>query len=87
MFRNLGPNLSSDLIVTALVSTYVRWVDRYGHLPTERLRTEVEVKKIKSSNPGYCYKMAGWTVDRLVRGKLYLLAPETRYAELLSDMM
>jgi hypothetical protein len=34
------------------------------------------ISMVRSTNPGYCYKAAGWTVDRVVRGKLYLWAPE-----------
>jgi len=75
LFRNLGSALSSDLIRAALPKTYEEWVKRYGALPKERLRTEIDIRAVKSTNPGYCYKMAGWTVDRVVRGKLYLWAP------------
>lgn len=75
MFRNLGPALSSDLIRAATASTYMWWVERYDELPPARLRTEVDVNKIQSSNPGYCYQCAGWEKDRIVRGKLYLNAP------------
>lgn len=76
LFRNLGAGLSSDLIIEATEATYRHWRARYGSLPQERLRTEIAIDKVRSSNPGYCYIMAGWTRDRIVRGKLYLLAPE-----------
>lgn len=76
MFRNLGDELSSDLIKAATAMTYEQWVIRYGSLPPERLRTEVKIDAVKSRNPGYCYKKAGWIPDRVVRGKLYLWAPE-----------
>lgn len=76
IFRNLGGGLSSELIRDALAVTYVEWQRRYGCLPAERLRTEIGIAAVKSPNPGYCYKVAGWTVDRVVRGKLYLWAPE-----------
>lgn len=75
LFRNLGAGLSSDLIRSATAETYVQWVIRYGALPPERLRTEIGVREIRSSNPGCCYKMAGWVKDKTVRGKLYLFAP------------
>jgi hypothetical protein len=80
LFRNLGAQLSSVLIRSALAATYVEWSKRYGAPPPERLRTEVDTKRVRSSNPGCCYKLAGWIPDRVVRGKLYLLAPE-RVAE------
>ncbi len=76
LFRNLGAALSSTLISSALARTYEEWGVRYGALPVERLRTEIGIRSVKSSNPGYCYKKAGWIVDREVRGKLYLWAPE-----------
>lgn len=76
LFRNLGAGLSSDLIKTATVETYIRWVERYGALPDERLRTEIGIAGVRpKADPGYCYIMAGWEKDRIVRDKLYLWAP------------
>ena len=75
LFRNLGAGLSSRLIRSATVATYHFWRARYGDLPDVRLRTEIDVRKVRSSNPGYCYKCAGWRDGRKVRGKLYLYAP------------
>lgn len=76
LFRNLGAGLSSDLIRSATAATYEAWTARYGALPEEMLRTEVDVRRIRSTNPGCCYLKAGWTRDRVVSGKLYLFAPE-----------
>lgn len=76
LFRNLGGGLSSQLIISATEATYRHWIERYGSLPEERLRTEIDTRAVRSKNPGYCYKMAGWLPDRVVRGKLYLFAPE-----------
>jgi hypothetical protein len=55
VFRNERPDLylSSDLIREACGIAWQRW-------PGERLYTYVNAKKIKSSNPGYCFLMAGW---------------------------
>lgn len=75
MFRNEGAGLSSELIKSALERTYEEWAKRYGSLPAERLRTEVSTTKCKSPHPGFCYVMAGWEKDRIVRDKLYLYAP------------
>lgn len=75
LFRNLGAGLSSELIRGALVRTYEEWTQRYGELPPERLRTEIDTTRVRSTNPGYCYLQAGWERDRTVRGKLYLWAP------------
>lgn len=76
LFRNLGAGLSSELIESATARTYEEWRKRYGSLPEERLRTEIEIGAVKSKNPGYCYKVAGWEFDRIVRGKLYMFAPK-----------
>lgn len=76
LFRNLGAGLSSSLICEATEETYRQWALRYGSLPVERLRTEIGISSVRSTNPGYCYLQAGWVRDRVVRGKLYLWAPE-----------
>jgi hypothetical protein len=78
LFRNLGAGLSSDLIRSALEKTYIEWVRKYGSLPKERLRTEIGIHQVRSTNPGFCYKAAGWTLDKIVRGKLYMWAPDRR---------
>jgi len=75
LFRNLSPHLSSDLIRSALIATYIEWSRKYGSLPEERLRTEVDPKKIRSTNPGCCYLKAGFHNRRKVRGKIYMDAP------------
>lgn len=75
LFRNLGKELSSDLILRALEMTYSEWAKKYGVLPLEVLRTEIDPRKVRSTNPGCCYKKAGFHSARTVRGKLYLDAP------------
>lgn len=65
VFRNEGPVLSSLLIREACVLAWRRW-------PGERLFTYVNPRKVTSTNPGYCFKAAGWRrcgetkVNRLV---------------------
>lgn len=76
MFRRLGGDLpASELIAAATAKTYEEWIAKYGQLPLERLRTEIGIREVRSTNPGCCYKKAGWSKDRVVRGKLYLWAP------------
>lgn len=53
LFRNEGEILSSSLIQDACQLAYQRWGD-------VRLFTYVNPRKVKSSNPGYCFKMAGF---------------------------
>lgn len=54
MFRNESNLLSSMLIIEAEQLAWQRW-------PGERLYTYVNPRKIKSTNPGYCFIKAGWT--------------------------
>lgn len=75
LFRNLGAGLSSSLILEATERTCEEWVIRYGELPLEPLRTEVDVRSVKSQNPGYCYIRAGWIPGEVKRGKRFLYAP------------
>lgn len=53
VFRNEGKTLSSVLIQEACEIAWRRW-------PLERLFTFVDTGKIRSSNPGYCFKKAGF---------------------------
>jgi hypothetical protein len=53
-FRNEGPIRSSTLILEAEELAWQRW-------PGQRLYTYVDGSKIRSTNPGYCFKAAGWT--------------------------
>jgi len=66
-FRNEGEILSSDLINEACELAWIRW-------PGERLYTYVADAKVKSVNPGYCFKQAGWRFcSRNKSGKLSIL--------------
>ena len=53
IFRNEGSILSSTLIQEAMELAWSRW-------PSQRLFTYVQPSKIRSINPGYCFKVAGW---------------------------
>lgn len=75
LFRRLGGALASELILAAVSATYREWASRYGALPTEVLRTEIDPRKVLSRNPGYSYVMAGFHNKRLVKKKIYLDAP------------
>ena len=54
IFRNEGDILSSTLILEAEELAWNRW-------PGERLYTYVNPRAIRSTNPGYCFKVANWT--------------------------
>jgi len=53
VFRNEGPLLSSNLIRMAMQRAGQRW-------PGERLYTYVNAEAIRSTNPGFCFKRAGF---------------------------
>lgn len=53
VFRNESIHKSSTLILEAEAIAWRRW-------PGQRLYTYVNPRKIKSANPGYCFKVAGW---------------------------
>lgn len=56
LFRNDGPHRSSDLILAAERALAEAGL---GCGPSGML-TYVFRKKVRSANPGYCYKRAGW---------------------------
>ena len=69
IFRNTGPRLSSELILAAETML----LDRYDCGPDGML-TYVHDAKIRSTNPGYCFKMAGWrAIGRSADGRKTLL--------------
>lgn len=53
VFRNESVNRSSEMIEEAVAFAWHRW-------PGERLYTYVNPVKVRSTNPGYCFKVAGW---------------------------
>jgi hypothetical protein len=55
IFRNEGAGRSSDLIRAAMVLGWQRW-------PDERFYTYVNPRRVRSTNPGCCFKAAGWRV-------------------------
>jgi hypothetical protein len=61
VFRNEGPHLSSNLIREACELAEQRW-------PSERQYTYVRPTAIRSTNPGYCFKRAGWQVCGTSKG-------------------
>lgn len=55
IFRNESTDLSSELIREAVAVT--RW---YWDIPTLGMITFVDDRKVRSANPGYCFKKAGF---------------------------
>jgi hypothetical protein len=53
IFRNESQRRSSDIILECEQIALNKW-------GPNRVYTYVNPKKIRSANPGYCFKMAGW---------------------------
>jgi hypothetical protein len=67
VFRNESSILSSLLILEAEKWAWDRW-------PGERLYTYINVGKIRSQNPGCCFKKAGWKICGVTKiNKLLIL--------------
>lgn len=66
VFRNESQYKSSYLIEKAQQIALERW-------PNQRLYTFVNPAKIKSTNPGYCFKLAGWKACGKSKGGLIIL--------------
>lgn len=72
VFRNEGSILSSLLILDAEEIAWKRW-------PGERLYTYVQSKSIRSTNPGSCFKHAGWRACGITKwNKLTILEKSTQ---------
>ena len=69
MFRNESQRKSSDIILEA-----ERWAfEKWGQ---NRMYTYVDPSRIKSVNPGYCFKVAGWTFVGLSKNGKHLLVKD-----------
>lgn len=66
VFRNEGTQLSSSLILEAEKIAWHRW-------PGERLYTYVNSEKVKSANPGFCFKKADWKICGITKKKQLLI--------------
>jgi hypothetical protein len=66
IFRNESEILSSTLILDAEHIAWRRW-------PGERLFTYVNPRGVRSTNPGFCYKKAGWIVCGETKWNKYLI--------------
>jgi hypothetical protein len=72
IFRNESERLSSDIILEAERAAFEKW-------GPNRLYTYIDAAAVKSANPGYCFKVAGWRFVRLSAGGKHLLS---KYDEL-----
>ena len=73
VFRNEGRRRSSTLIREAMHLAWQRW-------PGERLYTYVDPARVRSVNPGCCFKVAGWKIcGQSRRGLIVLEATSARF--------
>lgn len=66
IFRNEGAGLASDLIKAAMGIAWRRW-------PGARLYTYVNPRRVRSTNPGFCFKRAGWRVCGVTKTRKLLI--------------
>lgn len=69
IFRNESKRQSSDIILEAEQIAFERW-------GPNRLYTYVDPSKIKSTNPGYCFKQAGWKFVKVSQSGKHLLVKD-----------
>lgn len=69
IFRNESKRRSSEIILEAEQMAFAKW-------GPGRCYTFVDSRKIKSVNPGYCFKMAGWKQQGFTKGGKVILAKE-----------
>ena len=69
IFRNESPRLSSEIILEAERMAFEKW-------GLNRMYTYIDPAKIKSRNPGYCFKAAGWRFVRVTPSGKHLLVKE-----------
>lgn len=66
IFRNEGAGVASLLILAAMELAWARW-------PRERLYTYVNPRRVRSTNPGCCFKKAGWRVCGVTKTRRLLV--------------
>ena len=72
IFRNESGRRSSDIVLEAERFAFEKW-------GPNRLYTYIDPKKVRSPNPGYCFKVAGWRYVGLSKSGKHLLE---KYPEL-----
>ena len=69
IFRNESARRASDIILEAEQLAVTKW-------GPDRFYTYVDPRKIRSTNPGYCFLMAGWQRAGVSKSGLVLLVKE-----------
>lgn len=82
IFRNEGPHRSSALVLAAERAL----IDSGRSIGPDGMLTYVWDRKVRSSNPGYCFKVAGWKVaGRSADGRKTLLQKAVSPASALTE--
>lgn len=66
VYRNEGAGLSSELLLAGMAAAWSRW-------PGQRLYTYVNPRRVRSANPGYCFKKAGWNLCGITKTRKLLV--------------
>lgn len=66
LFRNESARRSSEIILEAERMAFDKW-------GPNRCYTYIDAARVRSANPGYCFKVAGWRFVRLSAGGKHLL--------------
>jgi hypothetical protein len=69
IFRNESDRLSSEIIKECEALAVEKW-------GPNRMFTYVDPRKVRSSNPGFCFKLAGWKYVSKSKSGLCLLVKE-----------
>jgi len=79
IFRNEGPERSSELVREATARTFDYWLRHYGAIPSVPLQTEVDPRRVRHKrDPGRCFLRAGWVRVGQARGLVVLEAVTPR---------
>lgn len=69
IFRNESARRSSEIILEAEAWAFEKW-------GPNRLYTYIDPAKVKSRNPGYCFKVAGWKFVKVTGSGKHLLVKD-----------
>jgi hypothetical protein len=75
LFRNESPRRSSEIILEA-EQFAVKW---WG---PGRAYTFIDARRVRSANPGYCYKVAGWCFVGLTKKGKHILEKKLSASEI-----
>lgn len=69
IFRNESTRRSSEIILECEAIAVAKW-------GPGRMYTFIDSRKIRSSNPGFCFKKAGWNYEGLTKGGKHILVKD-----------